>query len=167
MSGTRKKPQRPQPKILSNVLSRFSRKIVPMENDRGDEYRKRANIAIKQKPKPKTKSHSPEPTKANWINTVGTYVSEEASTIIPTGRIINMNNEFNHELPNAYEYLTDIEYPPKKETFIDRMMKKIRRPKIEPTRRPEYSRIQKNGGKTRRKKNLRKRGKGGTCSSSR
>lgn len=150
MSKTKKKPQS---KVLSSILSRFSRKnkIVP---NRDDEFRKRARLTVKKKPK----SRSPEITKAKWLTSIGKYspsdLNESTHAKYPSAELLDMNNVINNELPEAYDYINDAEYPPKQENILHRIIKKIRRPKIVPSRRPEYQRIlptTEKGGKYQRK----------------
>ena len=145
-------------------MRRFSRtKIVPVD-DRSDVYRKRAKLTIKYKPKPK--SRSPEPTSATLLNTVGNYVSSDLDSIVPTANSVNSQYNTNDYLPQGVALINDAEYvrPP---TMIEKMNALIGRRKTHPQQSRVYVFVNphKNGGKTRRKKNLRKRGRGGTCSS--
>jgi hypothetical protein len=161
MSGTRKKPSRRR--SLSNILSRFSRKkIVPVVNNRENEYIKRSKLTIKYKPE----SRSPEPTSARFLNTLGNYVSSDLDSIVPSATSVNTKYNINDYLLEADILVNNAEYvrPP---TMIEQMRTLIGRPKTHPQEPRMYVFVnpRKNGGKTRRKKNPRKRGRGGTCSS--
>jgi len=150
-------------------MNPFSRKkkfqVVPLD-DRSDVYRKRAKrakLTIKHKPKPE--SRSPEPTNAAFLNTVGNYVSSELDSIVPRAELVNFKYQ-NDYLPKPDILINNAEYvrPP---TIIERMHTLIGRPKTHPQEPRVYVFIpsRKDGGKTRRKKNLRKRGRGGTRNS--
>lgn len=154
----KKKPQRRG--SMSSILSRFSRKkIIPMENNRENEYRERAIIKY---PNPKSKSLSPEPTSANWLDTIGKYDSSDLNSIVPLSRPVNLQYDFNYELPEATEYIIKPEYE-KKPTMIEKMRSLIGRPKTHPQNSRVYVLVNKRGGKNRRTKTIRTRG--GTCSS--
>ena len=151
----KKKPQRRG--SMSSLVSRFSRrKIIPMENNRENEYRERAII---KHPKTKSKSRSPEHTSANWLDTVGNYDSSDLNSIVPMASSVNLKYDFNYELPEATEYIIKPEYE-KKPT--------IGRPKTHPQHSRVYVLVNKRGergGKTRRAKTIRKRSDGSTRSS--
>lgn len=143
-------------------MPRFSRrKIVPLD-DRSDVYRKRAKLTIKYKPKPKPKSRSPEPTSATFLNTVGNYVSSDLDSIIPTANSVNTKYNTNDYLPEGVALINNAEYvrPP---TMIEKMRSLIGRPKTHPQQSRAYVLVNKRGGKTRRKKTLRKRSRDGAC----
>jgi hypothetical protein len=143
-------------------MRRFStRKIVPLD-DRSDVYRKRAKLTIKYKPKPE--SRSPEHTSATFLNTVGNYVSSDLDSIVPAAASVNSQYNTNDYLPEGVALITDAEYvrPP---TIIEKMRTLIGRPKTHPRQSQVYVLVNKRGGKTRRKKNLRKRSRGGTRNS--
>ena len=155
----KKKPQRRG--SMSSLLSRFSRrKIIPMENNRENEYRERAII---KHPKTKSKSRSPEPTTAKWLDTVGNYDSSDLNSIVPMASSVNLKYDFNYELPEATEYIIKPEYE-KKPTMIEKMRSLIGRPKTHPQHSRVYILVNKRGGKNRRIKTPKNRG-GGTCSS--
>ena len=146
MPGSRKKPQRRG--SLSNILSRFSRrKIVPVENNRENEYRNRAII----KQKPKTKSRSPENTSAKLLTTIGKYDTFDSHSIVPLAGEVNLQYNSNNYLPEASTYITDAEYPPKQKTFVDKILEKIRRPKTHYQQPRSYILVSKRGGKSHRK----------------
>jgi len=136
-------------------------------SNRENEYRDRA--MIKEKPKAKTKSRSPEPASATFLNTFGNYVSSDLHSMAPTATLVNTKHNMNDYLLEPDILINDAEYvrPP---TMIEKMNALIRRRKTHPQE-PQQPQVyvfvnpHKNGGKTRRKKNLRKRGRGGTCSS--
>ena len=159
------KKKKPQRKPLSNILSRFSRKrIVPAVStvsNRGNQYRKRAIIIP---PTLKPESRSPEPTTAKLLTTLGNYVSSDLDSIAPMASEVNLQYNSNDYLPEGVALINDAEYvrPP---TMIEKMRRLIGRPKTHPRQSQVYIFVNKRGGKTRRKKTVRKRGRGGTCSS--
>ena len=146
MPSTKKKPQG---KPSSSRLSR--KKIAHMANDRSDTYRQRAKLTIKQKPK----SRSPEPTEATHLNTIGQYDSSDSNSIrLPIAKSVNLQTDFNYEIPEAAEYVINPEYE-KKPSLADKIRTIFRRPKTHPQQPLMYVFLSnKPGGKSR---TLRKR----------
>jgi hypothetical protein len=134
----------------SSTLSRFyGKKIAPITSDRSDAYRQRAKLTVKQKPK----SRSPEHTNAIPLTTIAQYDATDLNSIVPTATSINLRSDFNYELPQGMEYISNPEYE-KKTSIVDKIRTLFRRPKIQPQQPPTYGILSKRGGK---KHTLRKR----------